>query len=164
MIFILITNIILVGVFSFLFLNRHWFPVAAPTLCFGFLSLLAVCNFSIWLIAGRKGNWRHRNYTGLEKRSFFRVVYHQPEARPRLQVAAADFAVSDISQSGLRFINDRKIFLARTIQGKITFSDGETVNITGKVEWKKNDEISLLLKEHIPHTTISKEQHRIADA
>lgn len=162
MVYTLTINIIFFGIFTFLLFYRGGLPVSTISLCIGYFSLAIVGNLLVRYIAVRKHNRQQGNYIGLEKRSFFRVVYRRPGARPRLQVSGDNFPVADISQSGVRFINDRHIFLDHTIEGTIVFSDGETVHITGEVEWKKNDEISLLLKELISHTTISKERHHVS--
>jgi hypothetical protein len=122
------------------------------------LTALCACDLMTWGIASGRIKWKRRNDNGLERRSFFRVVY-APQNRPWLKVSGERFQVADISQRGLRFVNDKNIQLSQRIQGIVTFSDGQVVVIKGNVEWKRADEISLLLEELLPHTTISKERN-----
>jgi hypothetical protein len=155
--FIVIINLFLVGGLSYIiFFNEELLLVNKAILSSILFTTLVVSDLLAWAISSGRLKWKRRNDNGLERRSCFRVVY-TPKKRPWLKVANERFQVADISQRGLRFINDRNIDLDRTIRGTITFSDGEAVTITGNIEWKKADGISLLLEDLIPHTTISKE-------
>jgi hypothetical protein len=155
---IVILNLLLIGGLFYIVFNGGLLQTTRAILGSILLVSLCACDLLTWGILSGRIKWKRRNDNGLERRSFFRVVYAPPK-RPWLKVADERFQVADISQRGLRFINDKNIHLARTIQGVVTFSDGETVRIKGNVEWKKADEISVLLEELIPHTTISKEHN-----
>lgn len=153
---IVILNLLLIGGLFYIIFDDGLLQTTRAIL--GSILLVALCagDLLTWGISSGRIKWKRRNDNGLERRSYFRVVYAPPK-RPWFKVAGERFQVADISQRGLRFINDKNIQLARTIQGIVTFSDGEAVVVKGNVEWKKADEISLLLEELIPHTTISKE-------
>ena len=153
---LVILNLSLMGGLFYAFFNGELLRTTRVILGAIIFALLVACNLLGWAVSSGRLTWKRRNDNCLEKRSFFRVVY-APKKRPRLKVAEDIFQVADISQRGLRFINDRNIHLDRTLHGVVTFSDGQTIAITGSVEWRKADEISLLLEDLIPHTTISKE-------
>jgi len=95
-----------------------------------------------------------------EKRSYIRIVYH-PGKRPRLNASSNTFEVTDISEGGIRFLNDADIELPETIKGTLTFLDDETIDIDGKIEWQQNQEVGISLKFMIPAVTIEKEQRHI---
>jgi hypothetical protein len=66
-------------------------------------------------------------YDGSEKRNYFRIVY-KPNQRPILKVKNHEFEVSDISETGLRLLNDRNIQLgADWIRLTAILLDGEAI-------------------------------------
>jgi hypothetical protein len=95
-----------------------------------------------------------------EKRSYIRIVY-KPDKRPRLAADGTEFEVTDISEGGIRFLNNTAVELPEFIQGTITFLDDETIEVDGKVEWQQHNEVGLSLKYMIPIATIEKEQRHI---
>jgi hypothetical protein len=97
-----------------------------------------------------------QNYRGPEKRSHYRVVY-SPNRRPWLVINDCAFEVTDISQKGLRFLNHKDVMFGVKLEGKITFTDGDSINIVGNIEWKKADQTSLIFTDIIPHSLIKKE-------
>jgi hypothetical protein len=99
-------------------------------------------------------------HAGREKRNYIRIVYN-PGKRPRLATLRTEFAVTDISEGGIRFLNTAGIELPELILGTLTFLDDETIDIDGKVEWQQNHEVGLSLKYMIPAATIEKEQRHI---
>ena len=102
---------------------------------------------------------RKRRYDGPEKRSHFRVIY-PPSQRPWLVVNDSAFEVADISQRGLRFLNRHDIRFEPPIEGTVRFTDGESVEVTGQIGWKKADAVSLLLAQSLPPDIIRKEWGR----
>ena len=95
-----------------------------------------------------------------EKRSYIRIVYN-PGKRPRLAAIDSEFEVTDISEGGIRFLNNHVDSLPEFIKGKLTFLDSETIDIDGKVEWQQDNEVGMSLKYLIPVKTIEKEQRHI---
>ncbi|UCH22469.1 MAG: PilZ domain-containing protein [Deltaproteobacteria bacterium] len=97
-------------------------------------------------------------YDGSEKRNYFRIVY-KPNQRPILKVKHHEFEVSDISETGLRLLNDRNIQLgADWIRLTAILLDGEAIEMEGKIVWKKDDEFGLRLRTFIPTATIKREK------
>jgi len=95
-----------------------------------------------------------------EKRSYIRIVY-RPGKRPRLNTSKTVFEVTDVSEGGIRFLNDADIALPEFIKGTLIFLDDEVIDIDGKIEWQLNQEIGISLKYMIPAATIEKEQRHI---
>jgi hypothetical protein len=95
-----------------------------------------------------------------EKRSYIRIVY-SPGKRPHLATHDTVFEVTDISEGGIRFLNDAEVELSEVIKGTLTFLDDETIDIDGKVEWQQQHEVGISLKYRIPVGTIEKEQRHI---
>jgi len=95
-----------------------------------------------------------------EKRSYIRIVY-RPGKRPRLTANNTAFEVTDISEGGIRFLNDADIALPDPIKGILIFLDDEAIDIDGKIEWQLNHEVGISLNYMIPAATIEKEQRHI---
>jgi hypothetical protein len=96
-------------------------------------------------------------YAGSERRSYFRILY-KPTKRPKLSVDKNEFEIADISEGGIRFVNEREIDLGQWIRGTATFLIGESIDIEGDIVWEQNGEIGLLLKSFIPLATMEKEK------
>jgi hypothetical protein len=99
-------------------------------------------------------------YKGPERRCYNRIKYN-PKERAKLQIDTYTFEVIDISENGLRFINDKKIALEQSIQGKLTFLNGESINIVGSVKWEKNKDFGIQFNILIPSNMIIKEMHHL---
>jgi hypothetical protein len=102
----------------------------------------------------------NNNFTGVERRSYTRVVY-KPSQRPLLQIDSNNFQVADVSQEGLRFINDDGIILNHWIRGVFTFLYGESIEIEGRLEWQQDDDFGVRFKYLISSKKIFKEQRHI---
>ena len=99
-------------------------------------------------------------YQGPEKRNYTRIIY-KPKERPKLRIKTDVFEVADVSEKGLRFINNKELVLDDCVQGTLTFLNGESVDIEGNVEWKQDDDFGFQLKFLIPSDMILKEQRHI---
>ena len=99
-------------------------------------------------------------HAGREKRSFIRIVY-TPGKRPRLAAIDIEFEVTDISEGGIRFLNDAQVQLPEFIMGTLILLDDERIDIDGKVEWQQHNKVGISLKYMIPAATIEKEQRHI---
>ena len=95
-----------------------------------------------------------------EKRSYIRIVY-SPAKRPRLAALNCEFEITDISEGGIRFLNNAAVQLPEFIKGQITFLDCETIDIDGQVEWQQDNEAGISLQYLIPAKIIEKEQRHI---
>ena len=67
-----------------------------------------------------EGGMEAEDYKGVERRSFNRIIYN-PKERPNIKIDDQVFEVADISEKGLRLINDKRIKLDIKIQGTLSF-------------------------------------------
>ena len=93
---------------------------------------------------------------GSERRTYFRILY-QSTKRPKLIIGKHEFEIADISEGGIRLINNQNIKLAESVRGTTTFLYGESMDLEGTIVWEQNNEIGLLLKDYIPPATMQKE-------
>ncbi len=93
----------------------------------------------------------------IERRKDSRTEYLNIEG-PRLKIGKHKFKVLDISQKGLKFLNDKEVNLSEYISGKLTFLCGESIDIEGSLIWEQDDDFGLYLKNHIPSDIIQKEE------
>ena len=97
-----------------------------------------------------------------EKRKFFRIEY-PASMRPTLKVRKHVFEVVNISEKGVMFITDGKASFGRWVIGEITFSDGQTVIVEGKIVRKREKNIGMFLTiKSIPYSKILSEQRLLA--
>ena len=100
------------------------------------------------------------NYT--ERREFPRIQHRLPR-RPCLQIDQQEFEVLDISERGIRFLNNTPIQLSDWIRGTLVFSDKSTLNINGIVIRTQADTVSLQLITTIPAEMIAREtEHHLS--
>ena len=91
-----------------------------------------------------------------ERRTFFRLRYPQTE-RPKLIISENEFDVTDISEHGIKF------YLGSKINAMITFHDGESLSIEGKIIRIQNNEVAVYLSQGIPSDRIIEEQKNVED-
>ena len=97
-----------------------------------------------------------------EKRRYFRIEY-PASIRPTLKIRKHEFEVVDISEKGVRFFADKKIKFGRWVTGNITFCDGQTVGIEGRIAWKRGESLGMFLTiKPIPYSKILSEQRLLA--
>ena len=90
-----------------------------------------------------------------EKRDYVRLVY-PPENRPVLTVGENSFEVLNICETGLKFLNnDRRPFQPQ-VSGKVTFENGGSIDIEGKIRWENEREIGLFVTR-IPAFVVKQE-------
>jgi hypothetical protein len=99
---------------------------------------------------------RMKKYEGIERRKYPRTEYFNIEG-PKLKIGKHKFEVLDISQRGLKFLNDKEVNLSEYISGKLTLLCGESIDIEGSPIWEQDDDFGLYLKNHIPSDIIQKE-------
>lgn len=80
----------------------------------------------------------------LERRSHIRKEYKSKE-RPLLKIGKIEFEVIDISERGLKFINNKKINIEGWVSGTLTLLDSRSVEIDGIIVRKQDHEIGMHL-------------------
>lgn len=100
---------------------------------------------------------KNNDYEGSERRTFFRIFY-QPTKRPKLIIGEYEFDIADISEGGIRLINDQNIRVEGPVSGTTTFLFGKSMDVAGNVVWEQNNQIGILLKDYIPPATMEKEK------
>ncbi len=97
-------------------------------------------------------------------RECYRIIY-EPEQTPHLTIryqpgsnVEYEFKVLDISENGIKFLNDKNLNLQEKIKGELSFPDGETFQINGDIIRKQNAQVILNLKSPIPYYKIIREQ------
>ena len=85
-----------------------------------------------------------KKYSGPERRKYFRHnLIYVPKKTAILSIGHHRFNVLDLSDGGLRFINDKGIALANRIQGTLILSETDTRKISGEIVWEIGDETGL---------------------
>jgi hypothetical protein len=94
---------------------------------------------------------KSEKFDGQDRRQHFRVKYPFSE-RPQLVITRDEFDILDISEQGIRFS------MGPIIGETITFHDGESLNLEGKLLRTQDSEVVIQLLKGIPPERISKEQ------
>lgn len=92
---------------------------------------------------------------GPEKRDFVRLVY-PPDKRPVLVVGDNSFEVLNICETGIKFLNHMEKPFGKQVFGKITFKNGGSIKINGKIRWEGGREIGMFVTR-IPAFVIKQE-------
>ncbi|MFC1828158.1 PilZ domain-containing protein [Thermodesulfobacteriota bacterium] len=97
---------------------------------------------------------------GSERRNFFRITY-SPEKRPVLIIGEYEFEIADISEGGIRIINDGNLEIEKPVRGTAKFLYGDSIDIEGDIVWEQDSEMGLLLNNLIPPAAMEKEQRYV---
>jgi hypothetical protein len=81
-----------------------------------------------------------------EKRAYARLVYPSMR-RPKLKIKASEMDVIDISEKGVKFIKDKHQALSECVHGTTVLLSGKSIDIAGKIVWKRNNEVGLLIAQ-----------------
>ena len=84
-----------------------------------------------------------------EKRAFIRLEY-PPGKRPKFIVEKDEMEVINISERGLKFINDQQIPMGKFINGTIVLSSKTSIKLKGTVVWSEGNEAGVLISGVIP--------------
>lgn len=97
-----------------------------------------------------------------QRRSHFRIEYNALNC-PILKLAGIEFNVLDLSEAGIRFSMDgfSGLKVEMDISGSLTFRDGESFLLHGKVIRIDDNKVSLTLKKPIPLRKIMSEQRAL---
>jgi len=90
-----------------------------------------------------------------EKREYARLVY-PPEKRPVLAVGNHSFEVLNICETGLKFLNHLEEPFDQQVPGKVTFENGGSIEIDGKIRWESGREVGLFVAR-IPAFVVKQE-------
>jgi len=97
-----------------------------------------------------------------EQRKYYRIEY-PASMRPTIKITKNEFEVVDISEKGVRFSVDEEMIFGRWVSAEVTFCDGETVTIEGRIVRKHENNIGMLLSiKAIPYSKILSEQRYLA--
>jgi hypothetical protein len=97
-----------------------------------------------------------------EERKCFRLEYPLLK-RPSLKVGEHGLEIIDISERGLKLLNEKKIEFDRIINGEAVLLSGKTISVEGEVAWSLNNEIGLLT-DSIPASIIAEEKRILSKA
>ena len=97
-----------------------------------------------------------------QKRKHERLVYPSTK-RPLIKIGEHEFEIIDISEGGVKFLNDKQIELGRIIQGTAELLNGKTITVNGEVSRSLNREFSLVI-DPIAGSIISKEKKIVSKA
>lgn len=102
------------------------------------------------------------------KREAYRITY-PPERSPRLHVRHPRhpmphedvFAVCNLSEGGLCFVNPDNLSFDRAIQGEVAFADGHRAAVTGTVIRAEDGRVSIKLLTPLDSDLVMGEQRRL---
>lgn len=97
-----------------------------------------------------------------EERKYFRLEYPLTK-RPPLKVGEHRLEIINISERGLKLLNEKKIEFDRIINGKAVLLSGKTISVEGEVAWDLNYEVGLLI-DSIPGSIIAEEKRILSKA
>jgi hypothetical protein len=91
-----------------------------------------------------------------DKRAFIRLEY-PPGKRPKFIVGNDEMEVINISERGLKFINDQQIPMGKFINGTIVLSKKTSINLKGTVVWSEGNAAGILISGVIPQYIMEKQ-------
>ena len=94
------------------------------------------------------------------RRTYIRLSY-APDRRPTLFLGNDRFDIIDISESGIRLHNPRRILLPEAFQSQVKLLCGAVLDVRAEVQWRENGEVGVSLTELIPADAIQKEQRHL---
>jgi len=100
-----------------------------------------------------------KTHKGKERRVYYRIG-HPYADMPKLMVWGDEYQVIDVSEEGVNFRCDEYsgVKPGQTISATITFHDGESFDLEGKIFRIKDNEIVIKLSKGIPYKRIVQEQ------
>ena len=85
-----------------------------------------------------------KDYAGIEKRAHIRRFF-AAEHRPTIRIGFQEFDVIDISERGVRFINDKKVTQQGWVNGTIVFPGRGPIDVDGVIVREDNGDMGLHL-------------------
>ena len=96
-----------------------------------------------------------------QKRKYERLAYPSTK-RPLLKIGDHELEIIDISERGIKFLNDEQLAFDQIIHGTTVLLSGESVIVEGEVSRSLNRECSLVINP-IPKAIISKEKRILSE-
>ena len=98
-------------------------------------------------------------YEGKERRVYYRLGHPYADI-PKLMVWGDEYQAIDVSEEGVKFRCDEYsgVKMGQTISATITFQDGESFDLEGKIARIQDNEIAITLSKGIPYKKIVQEQ------
>jgi len=84
------------------------------------------------------------NYAGIEKRAHNRMVF-EPDHRPTIRIGPQEFKVIDISERGLRFVNDKAVAQRGWVNGTLAIPGKPVMDVDGVIVRREDGDMGLHL-------------------
>ena len=102
------------------------------------------------------------------RRKTYRIIYPNYD-RPKLYIDCADnqakrqleYAILDLSQNGICFIDDGSLGAVHSFEGRILFKDGKAVTVNGTILRNHKQQVSAQLTSDLGWSVILDEQRRL---
>ena len=136
-------------------------------LAFGGIPLIIIWGFGVVAIwSYQEVDFKKKLQDCLEddaqrKREYIRLEY-PPAKRPILKFGENELEIIDISEKGLKLLNDKQFDLSRSIHGKVVLLSGMSIYVDGEVAWSLNNEVGMLMAL-IPSSIIAEERRFLPD-
>ena len=85
-----------------------------------------------------------KEYSGSEKRAYTRTNYPM-DHRPTIRIGHQEFDIIDISERGVRFVNDKKITQQGWVNGTIVFPGQVPIDVDGVIVREEDGDMGLHL-------------------
>lgn len=176
---LIISAILAIVFIATLLVKTAYFPKLNSQNAYYFLSIFWICGILIvifilniiWhLVTGHRMPAKHHESTTLwsNRRKSYRIIYPN-FIRPTLIIEKADnldkrqleYAVIDLSQDGICFLDDGSLGAMEEFSGHIRFSHGDRLSIAGRLLRRNKNHISVQLNHSIGWSVILKEQRRL---
>lgn len=156
-----ITNIIQIGIILFIFFTKGLDLGGLVILLLFILIIFPFINFLVLLTVFRHGTEgdlaESQHNEVLIKRDVLRVAYNS-DKKPVLLINKDSYDILDISETGIRFLNKQNSKFKKKIKGVVTLFCGVTMDISGIIVRRHENEIAVLLKNPIKQEIILKEK------
>lgn len=156
-----ITNIIQIGIILFIFFTKGLDLGGLVILLLFILIIFPFINFLVLLTVFRHGTEgdlaESRHNEVLIKREVLRVAYNS-DKKPVLLINKDSYDILDISETGIRFLNKQNSKFKKKIKGVITLFCGVTMDISGIIVRRHENQIAVFLKNPIKQEIILKEK------
>ena len=157
----LITNFIQIGIILFIFLTKGLELGGLVILLLFILIIFSFINFLVLLTVFRQDTEddlaESQDNEVLIKREVLRVAYNS-DKKPVLLINKDSYDILDISETGIRFLNKQNRKFKKKIQGRASLFCGVTIDISGIIIRRHQNEIAVFLTTPIKQEIILKEK------
>ena len=110
----------------------------------------------LWKGKDKKTRSSSEDQGGREKRAFIRLEY-PPDKRPKFIIGNDEMEVINISERGLKFVNDPEIPMGKFINGTIVLSKTISIKIKGTIVWSEGNAAGVLISGVIPQNIMEEQ-------